>query len=433
MFHTIWRLSEAGADNFGLACNEEGLALGRTPLLERRDGRFVVRDPREIQRLLSRAYRTEVDPAPLVGGLATVAAALNASDLLLARIAAVHLRIPDLPDQAARERLEAEDRLIRYAHGRPVAKSGDWNPELHPHAGTAPNPGWFAPTDGGSSEGSVTTRVADNNSSPQPSDAAPEPPDDRVKLPPGEYIDELLDLVEWIANAKPEDEAKIRAEIKKRFYDVGDTAGGDALDRALSDSLEAGNNKKARQEILDSIVDFAKTDPAEIGFLREIIALSGMLAGPRAGVGATEEGATAEAETGAAAAEAVAENPWKMGWAKRGDYLHQKMGANLPRTFKTLDDFTNGAATSIKSIDLNAAAYQDSTRLGYTLNRYINKLANYEDSTLGDITVRVKDITSRTLSIVIPRGSMTSAQRAAFDAATSRAEKLGIKITITEF
>jgi len=71
--------------------------------------------------------------------------------------------------------------------------------------------------------------------------------------------------------------------------------------------------------------------------------------------------------------------------------------------------------------------------LSYALDRYINKLANYEDYTLGDITVRALDITSKTLSMIIPRGSMTSVQRAAFDAARSRAEKLGIKIAITEF
>src|SRR5689334_25307482 len=99
MFHTIWRLSEAGADNLGLACSEEGLVLGRTSLLEQRDGRFVVRDARELQRLLSCAYQAKVEASPLLGGLATVATALNASDLLLARIAAVHLRIPDLPDR----------------------------------------------------------------------------------------------------------------------------------------------------------------------------------------------------------------------------------------------------------------------------------------------------------------------------------------------
>jgi len=91
-----------------------------------------------------------------------------------------------------------------------------------------------------------------------------------------------------------------------------------------------GQVRQARQEIVDNVADFAKTDPADIGFLREIIALPGMLAGPRAAVGAAEEGAAAEAETGAAAAEAAAENPWKMGWAKRGIYLSEKLGANLP-------------------------------------------------------------------------------------------------------
>ncbi len=49
----------------------------------------------------------------LLPGLATVTAALNANDPGLARIAAVHLRIPDLLDHAARDRLEAEDILIK--------------------------------------------------------------------------------------------------------------------------------------------------------------------------------------------------------------------------------------------------------------------------------------------------------------------------------
>jgi hypothetical protein len=364
MFHPIWRLSEAGADNLGLACDDKGLFLGRTPLIERQEGRFVVRDPHDLQRLFSRAYRTEVDAKRLMGGFATVAAALNANDLLLARIAAVHLRIPDLPDRAARDALEAEERLIKSARGSIAAKSGDWNPTLHPRAGAPPNPGWFAPAAGASSDDSPRTRAAENESSPYRSDASPEPPDDRVTLPPSnDDIDELHDLVEWIANAKPEDEAAIRAEIKKHFYDVGDTAGGDALNRALSDSLEAGNNKKARQEILDSIADFAKNDPAIIGFIRENLPL---LAIPGMGPGrAASEGAAVEAETGAAAAEVAAENPWKMGWAKRGDYFSEQLGANLPRTFKVIDRWENGIATSIKSIDLNAATYQDGARLTY--------------------------------------------------------------------
>jgi hypothetical protein len=75
------------------------LLLGRTLLIERRDGRFVVREQSELECLLSLAYGREATAQRLMGGLATVASALNANDQGLARIAAVHLRIPDLPRQ----------------------------------------------------------------------------------------------------------------------------------------------------------------------------------------------------------------------------------------------------------------------------------------------------------------------------------------------
>src|ERR1700720_1281568 len=97
MIH-VWRLSEAGERNLGLACTKDGLVLGRTALIERRDQGFIVRKQSEIERLLCRAYQTDVAVARLMPGLATVAAALNANDPCLARIAAVHLRIPDLPN-----------------------------------------------------------------------------------------------------------------------------------------------------------------------------------------------------------------------------------------------------------------------------------------------------------------------------------------------
>jgi hypothetical protein len=51
---------------------------------------------------------------------------------------------------------------------------------------------------------------------------------------------------------------------------------------------------------------------------------------------------------------------------------------SLPPGFRTIDNFTNGIATSIKSIDLNAATYQDATRLTYRLTKYIRDLADYE-------------------------------------------------------
>ena len=83
MIHQVWRLGEAGPDNLGLACTDDGLLLGHTTLIERRDGRFVVRERSDIERLLRRAYQTDPPVGRLMSGLATVAAALNANDPLL--------------------------------------------------------------------------------------------------------------------------------------------------------------------------------------------------------------------------------------------------------------------------------------------------------------------------------------------------------------
>jgi hypothetical protein len=148
MFHHIWRLSEPGGGALGLACNGDGLVLGRTPLVERCGGRFVVRDQNEIGRLLRRAYGSDIAPERIMGGLATVAAALNANDRALACIAAVHLRIPDLPNETARNALEAKDAFIRSAnrtsalHCCEIQKASPNDPK---------HPGWPAGTPGGNS------------------------------------------------------------------------------------------------------------------------------------------------------------------------------------------------------------------------------------------------------------------------------------------
>ena len=121
MMHRMWRLSEFHKDNLGLAVTEQGLLLGRTPLIQRLHGRFVVRARNEIEYLLSSAYDGKWPLERLMTGLSTVASALNANDQCLARIAAVQLQIPDLSGQPARGCMEAADALI---------KSIDWNPGL---------------------------------------------------------------------------------------------------------------------------------------------------------------------------------------------------------------------------------------------------------------------------------------------------------------
>lgn len=146
MIHQVWRLSEYGEDNLGLACTKDGLVLGRTPLVERRDQRFFVREKSELERLLRRAYRTDLTVDRLMPGLATVASALNANDPCLACIAAVHLRLPDLPDRAARDDMEAEDILIKSSNSKPALPAC----EIHKASPDDPkHPGWPARTPGG--------------------------------------------------------------------------------------------------------------------------------------------------------------------------------------------------------------------------------------------------------------------------------------------
>jgi hypothetical protein len=288
----MWRLSEAGDGNLGLACSDDGLLIGRTPLIEKRDGQFFVRQQHDIERLLSRAYRTEIRADRLMSGLATVARALNADDQCLARIAALHLRIPDIPDRTARDAMEAMDVFVRYARDE-GGGDGNWNPALHPRTGTPPNPGWFAPTEGAGESSPV--RTAQNDDPTRRSDASANSDDDWVKLPAGEYIDELRDFLEWLFNAKHEEEMSIRGEIKRLYYDVGDTFGGNALNAILSDVLEYGADKEWRQGLLDSYASYAKTDPALMGVIHSVAA-GLVLANPRIAAEAPEIAPAGSAE-----------------------------------------------------------------------------------------------------------------------------------------
>jgi hypothetical protein len=86
-----------------------------------------------------------------------------------------------------------------------------------------------------------------------------------------------------------------------------------------------------------------------------------------------------------------------------------------------------------KSIDLNAATYQDAGRLTYRLNAYIDSIATYEGGALGVFDVTPSDISGRALSLAIPKGSMTAAQRAIIDAARTRAQAFDVDLIVTEF
>lgn len=403
----IWRLDEEDG-GVGLSCSNAGLFLGTTPLLHLHPDGFVPRPQAELERLLSRGFGSGVVLDRVMPGLGGVASALNDNNLCRARIAAVQLRLPELPDTLARLAMETEDLLIKVEARSNHEGPGGWDPTQHPRAGTAPNPGWFAPKDSVSGD-------AD---------------DKALHLPPGDRNEEIGDLLEWIANAKPEDVQPISEEISRIFYQNSDFADGAMFHQALVESL-ADPDTANRQRILDQYEPITHKDPSGVGQVVTDIGVATALAPLFSGARAL--GSAAELAPSAEVATEAASRFWGLGWAARGAAIHKAMGGNLPFAFKTIDDFTDGIATSIKSIDLNAATYQDASRLGYRLNDYIKKLATFKDTEYGGYVVRSAEIDQRVLHVVVPKGSMTAVQKGAMDAATEGAKNAGITLKITEF
>jgi hypothetical protein len=83
-----------------------------------------------------------------------------------------------------------------------------------------------------------------------------------ASFPDDDRIDELGDFLEWIANAKPEEEPVIRSEIKRYYYDHGDKKGGDALNQALREALVA-TDLPEREAILNRYERYTQEDWVE--------------------------------------------------------------------------------------------------------------------------------------------------------------------------
>jgi hypothetical protein len=336
MIYPIWRLSEYAPDNLGLAFTDDGLLLGRTPLIERRGGRFTVRDRSEIAHLVKYSFPHGVAVDRLMPGLARVASALNANDQAAARIAAVHLQIPDLPSSAARSAMIAEDALIKYA--RDQGGGANWNPALHPRVGVAPNPGWFATTGGHQQEpgqhepsNQSRLRVAANEDGSRRTDV-PATPDDRQTLQPGNPLDEpanITDRPDWInfwSNIWPSVRDWLEEKVPEYDLESGQVVGDRPRWRALAPYLGI----TAASAAMYGLAAFAPT-------------IAGWF-----GLDAPEATAIANAARGAASEARVLKD---LGLAKNSRWVTTAEGRSRP-----------DALTDTKSIEIKDTAYVSGTR-----------------------------------------------------------------------
>jgi hypothetical protein len=100
---------------------------------------------------------------------------------------------------------------------------------------------------------------------------------------------------------------------------------------------------------------------------------------------------------------------WMMSNFERGIKLRSIFGANLPPTYPTIAIWSNGTATSIKSIDLTAPEYNQEGHLKRKVRGYITALARFQGTPNGfgesNIIITPEDIKERKIIIVIPENS----------------------------
>ncbi|MDB5361711.1 MAG: hypothetical protein JWO51_3008 [Rhodospirillales bacterium] len=431
--HTVAARRFSLSRSLGLDCTTDGLTLAGVPLFRRTMRGFMPRDELEIRWLLERAYGPALDLGRILKGIKTIARALNEDQLGQASIRALLLDLPELDWASAVRLAQADEALAKFDPNEPRDEQGRWAANGNaPAAVHAPH--GLPPK---------LSRAPLHLVSARPNDAADEArlhadtsSDDPetapwVILPPGKRIDELADLLEWVANAEAEEAPIVRGEIRRLYYDHGDTSGGNALNLALTDALEA-TSRAERAAILERFEPYTREDPSQAAM--DTLGLT-------LGVGVGRD--LAAALEGAPAAQLLAPDRgailfstyfWReMGPVERGALLHEARTPRLASNFPIIDDERAGLVISTKTIDLSTPGYQNENRLRQVVSKYVKQLSEFNGGKWDSIEIKYEDIRAKRLDLIVPRHFSTESQWRILRNAASRARDRGVDLKITEF
>jgi hypothetical protein len=113
----------------------------------------------------------------------------------------------------------------------------------------------------------------------------------------------------------------------------------------------------------------------------------------------------------------------------RGDVLEGGLGINTPGNYPVVDRWKDRIATSIKSVDLIAATYQNVNKLTSHVRGLINQLINFQGRTWAGYTINAADIVGREFDLAIPPGA-SEEQLAALKALQDWAATQGVSVII---
>ena len=107
-----------------------------------------------------------------------------------------------------------------------------------------------------------------------------------------------------------------------------------------------------------------------------------------------------------------------------------QIGGKPPGNFPVIDDFTDGLATSIKSIDLTAASYQNPATLIAKINEYAGKLSGFSSKKWGGVEITQDMIKGKLLVVATDNGAATPQQAKALAEFQRQARALWPDISI---
>ncbi len=125
---------------------------------------------------------------------------------------------------------------------------------------------------------------------------------------------------------------------------------------------------------------------------------------------------------------------WGLPPLERGRLIEEALGRSphLPFDFPVIDRMEDGIATSIKTMDLNAASYQIPSKLKSELAKQINAIAKFEGRAWKGVIVQPSEITGRALDIAIPR-IPSAEQQLVVNQAIQEAARLGVTVRFFVF
>ncbi len=119
---------------------------------------------------------------------------------------------------------------------------------------------------------------------------------------------------------------------------------------------------------------------------------------------------------------------FQLGPALRGRVIETLQGASEAfRNVRGIDNFANGVATSIKSLDVFAKSYQNLNTLS-SISGYVQQLAGYSGGQIPGRINQAGDIARRVLQVVLPKGNLSDGVKQALLRVQQQAARDGVEL-----